>query len=436
MKIIYDISVLGLGQLHNRARTGVYRVIEDVAAELIGLPNCMLSFCDVSNDISNIVQSERYVENSNVFSSNPFLSPPLLGLQNYLLLKNRFLKKRLEGGESKSTWDELNTNFQLRLFLRAERALRYSPDYLVKDRLFKNADIFHSPFYKVPDHILAIKGKTIFVTSYDLIPILFPQYFEEDASHLIGSLLDSITRDTWVLCISNSTRNDLLNYLGDKVDPAKVIVTHLAASALFYPNKDTEFKRQIKEKYKIPTDMPYLLSLCTLEPRKNIEQVIKAFVEICEVEGITDLQLVLVGTKGWKFEKIFETLDYAKEFHDRIIITGYVNDGHLSAIYSDALAFIYPSFYEGFGLPPLEAMQCGVPVITSNTSSLPEVIGNAGIMVEPKDTDALCQAILDIYNSQTLRAKMSLAGIDRARQFSWKKCASLTADAYRASLGQ
>jgi glycosyltransferase involved in cell wall biosynthesis len=212
-----------------------------------------------------------------------------------------------------------------------------------------------------------------------------------------------------------------LNYLGGRVDPAKVIVTHLAASALFYPNKHAEFKCQVKEKYEIPPGMPYLLSLCTMEPRKNIEQVIKAFVEICNVKGITDLQLVLVGARSWRFEKIFETFAYAKEFHDRIIITCYINDEHPSAIYSDALAFVYPSFYEGFGLPPLEAMQCGVPVITSNTSSLPEVIGDAGIMVGPKDNDALCQAILSIYKSQTLRDKMSLAGIDRAREFSWKK---------------
>ena len=119
---------------------------------------------------------------------------------------------------------------------------------------------------------------------------------------------------------------------------------------------------------------------------------------------------------------------------NRIVFTGFIPDKYLSAIYSGALAFIYPSLYEGFGLPPLEAMQCGTPVITSNTSSLPEVVGDAGIMINPKDGDALCQAMIDIVKNNKLRNHLSKKGIERTKLFSWKKCADETIKAYRSAL--
>ena len=114
-------------------------------------------------------------------------------------------------------------------------------------------------------------------------------------------------------------------------------------------------------------------------------------------------------------------------------MTGYVPDKDLAPLYSGAMMFVYPSFYEGFGLPPLEAMQCGVPVITSNTSSLPEVVGEAGMMVDPQDADELCQAMLKIYNSAEVRQKMSVDSLAQAQKFSWKRCAEQTIDTYKAA---
>jgi glycosyltransferase involved in cell wall biosynthesis len=152
-------------------------------------------------------------------------------------------------------------------------------------------------------------------------------------------------------------------------------------------------------------------------------------------ENLPDLSLVLVGTKGWNYEKIFEEILAKPEIRDRIIVTGYADDEDLAAIYSGASVFVYPSFYEGFGLPPLEAMQCGVPVITSNTSSLPEVVGDAGIMVTPADADALCQAMLKICSDQALHQSLSVKALQRAQQFSWNACLEKTIGAYRLACG-
>ena len=136
-------------------------------------------------------------------------------------------------------------------------------------------------------------------------------------------------------------------------------------------------------------------------------------------------------TTRYKRPDIEQTLQKIAQYKDRIIITGYVPDEDLSAIYSGATAFVFPSLYEGFGLPILEAMQCGTPVISSNSTSLPEVVGDAGILVDPKDQDQLCQAMLDILNDDTLRETLKQKGLERAKQFSWEKCANETVEIYK-----
>ena len=166
----------------------------------------------------------------------------------------------------------------------------------------------------------------------------------------------------------------------------------------------------------------YVLSLCTLEPRKNIEQVLRCFVRLVRENPLPELSLVLAGTKGWDFERIFDEIKGAAEIRGRIIVTGYVDDDDLPALYGGATMFVYPSFYEGFGLPPLEAMQCGVPVISSNTSSLPEVVGDAGLMVDPADEAGLCQAMYRLCHEQSLREQLSARAVARARLFSWERC--------------
>ena len=171
--------------------------------------------------------------------------------------------------------------------------------------------------------------------------------------------------------------------------------------------------------------------MCTLEPRKNLRHLVDVFNRIRpELDDST--RLVLVGTKGWEIEKLFDKLRPSER--KAIVVTGYVEDEDLSPLYSDAIAFVYPSLYEGFGLPPLEAMQCGLPVITSDNSSLPEVVGDAGLLVSAVSEDALGDAMLRVYRDKALREHLVSAGRKRASQFSWKRCGDITIAAYRDAM--
>jgi len=172
----------------------------------------------------------------------------------------------------------------------------------------------------------------------------------------------------------------------------------------------------------------------TLEPRKNVVHLIRSFAELVRAERIPDLHLVLTGGQGWDYEPIFAEAERLREVRDRIHFTGYADDVDLAPLYSGALAFVYPSLYEGFGLPVLEAMQCGTPVITSSTSSLPEVVGDAGLLVDPQDGAALCQAMLALYEDADRRAELSSRAVARAGRFSWERCAHETVAAYRQAI--
>lgn len=218
------------------------------------------------------------------------------------------------------------------------------------------------------------------------------------------------------------------------LEPEKVSVVYLAAGDHFYQCNDSRQINQVRIKYNIPLESDYFLALSTLQPRKNFERIIISFIEMIKAQHVKDLSLVLVGADGWDYERIYKEIKGAGEFADKIIVTGYVPDEDLAPLYSGAMAFIYPSLYEGFGLPPLEAMQCGTPVISSNNSSLPEVVGDAAITINPNDGEALCQAMLNLYNSSELRAKLSAASIERAKCFSWDIATNETVAAYRKAL--
>jgi glycosyltransferase involved in cell wall biosynthesis len=423
MQVIFDISVLGVGHYHPRSRTGIFRVVENLAQELVktGAVSSFSSLLGISSyfDCVDYLQSKPTL--GGVTLSKPSVNEVVLRIFQYLNTrthKNNSAPWHIQGmnklanGVANITLGHKTIN---------------SADLVA-------ADIYHSPFYPIPEYIKRnVKLKKI-ITIYDLIAVLHPQYFQFQEDNLIHNILKSIDNETWVTCISHATKSDLCNYL-PWLDPSKVIVTHLAASSLFYRCHDQTIMEKVRTKFSIP-DGPYILSLSTLEPRKNITQTIRCFVRLVEQEKINDLALVLVGSKGWDFDSIFEEIAANPKIRDRIIVTGYVADEDLAPLYSAAMMFVYPSFYEGFGLPPLEAMQCGIPIITSNTSSLPEVVGKAGVMIDPNDDDELCGAMLKIYNSADVRKKMSVDSLAQAHKFSWKQCAEQTIDTYTAAIAR
>jgi len=177
----------------------------------------------------------------------------------------------------------------------------------------------------------------------------------------------------------------------------------------------------------------YLLSVATLEPRKNHRTVIKSFYRLVKDYDVRDLSLVLVGARGWDYGDMLADVKSSR-LKDKIVFTGYVDDRDLAPLYSGAMAFVYPSLYEGFGLPLLEAMQCGTPVITSNTSAVPEVVGKAAITLDPMDSDGIGRAIYDIYTSAELGRNMAATSIKRDGQFSWSKSADQLIKVYETAL--
>jgi glycosyltransferase involved in cell wall biosynthesis len=427
MKILYDIHVLGIGYHYPRARTGVFRVVENIAHGLRKSKACKLTFCNSTNHPRNIQNSIDYL------AANPELGGISFPIENWEFRKS-----------PQEIWNKLTTQIDKttppqKIPLKVARKLVdlsstginsfYDP---IELNSLKNADIYHSPFEAIPNQVRKKKGIHKFLSIMDLIPILYPNFFEFCEETPVQKAIDGLDSESWALCISHSTKDDLCNY-SKLIDPSRVFVTHLAASNLFYQCNDSQKLELIRKKYQIP-DVPYILSLSTLEPRKNIEHTIRCFAELIQQEKIQDLCLVLVGTKGWNYDTIFSEITNNPTLKKRIIVTGYVADEDLAALYSGAMAFVYPSFYEGFGLPPLEAMQCGVPVITSNTSSLPEVVGDAGIMLAPKDVDGLCQSLQKLYYDSSLRKSMSEKSLAQAQKFSWERCTQETIAAYKMAV--
>lgn len=415
LNILYDVAVLGGGYRHEKARTGVFRVVERVAFELARDPSLRLRFCATEFPLS----SREYLRSQAVLAPHPF--QPSLTRVGFELAERMILARE----KHPEQWTLLRA---MRAAVGRVSRIKSSP---IRPAELSGVQVYHSPFLPLPK-VTRRAGIVRFLTVYDLIAIRHPELFETGVPHLVEKAIASITPDDFALCISEATRQDLLAYRTD-LDPKRVLVTHLAAADHFRPDLAEDRWPALQRKYGIPVGN-YALTLSTLEPRKNIAMVIRCFARLIAERRMGDMKLVLVGPRGWKMDGIFAELDQRPELRGRIFVTGFVANEDLAPIYSHATMFIYPSLYEGFGLPPLEAMQCGVPVIVSNTSSLPEVVGDAGLLVSPKEGDELAGAMVRLYEDANLRAALTRRGCERAAQFSWSRCAAATAAAYQMAV--
>ena len=291
--------------------------------------------------------------------------------------------------------------------------------------LFRNnfpaTDIAFSPALVFPSNVKSANKYTVL---YDTIPLLVSDYFKDKNMGWYSDLIKSLNNKDKYFAISQSAKDDFIKYI-PQLSNEQITVTHLAASDNFYLVTDKQKISQVRQKYNIPTDKRYIFSLCTLEPRKNLIRAVKTFITFIKKNKIDDLVFVLGGGHWEEFiGKIEQEISDLGKYKDKIIRAGYVADEDLSPLYSGAEWFVYTSQYEGFGLPPLEAMQCGCPVITSNNSSLPEVVGDAGIMIDYNSDEQHIKAYEDYYFDEDKRKNFSLKGLERAKQFSWQKCAN------------
>jgi glycosyltransferase involved in cell wall biosynthesis len=233
-------------------------------------------------------------------------------------------------------------------------------------------------------------------------------------------------RATMIVTPTNSVRLELCQRL--RIKPEKVVVVHEAPRSCFRPlppNQTLETTRRLG------IDDDFLLFVGTIEPRKNLLTLIRSFENVLR-NTTSPPQLVIAGEQGWLTDELFDYVK-ARDFGDRVRWTGYVSDDDLGALYSACRAFIYPSIYEGFGLPPLEAMACGAPVISSSIPSITEVLADAALLVAPTDAEALTRSIIDIWENRDERRRLSEAGKARAAEFSWERTARLTREVYKAA---
>lgn len=279
----------------------------------------------------------------------------------------------------------------------------------------------------VPAHVVPLLHPPTVVTIHDVGYRVFPE------AHTARRRLELEVTTRWslraarrVLAVSEATKRDLVNWYG--VNPDRITVTPLGLSADFGPPDDRDCVTAVRARYGL-LQRPYLLYIGTVQPRKNLARVIEALATV--LAAGYNLDLVLAGKRGWLSEPI-ERRASELGIADRVRFTGYIADADLPALLAGALAFIFPSLYEGFGLPVLEAMACGAPVITSTISSLPEVAGDAALLVDPLDPYAIAAAIMRVHDDATLRADLRQRGLARARQFTWESCAQRTLEALMA----
>lgn len=291
-----------------------------------------------------------------------------------------------------------------------------------------NVDVLHGPHYSLP---LLNPGRSV-VTFCDMIFFLYPELHSLSKRIFFQQMMRvSARRADKIITISESTARDLLHFLGDQLLPDKVRAIPLAVSDHFKYVNDPARVARICAQYGLQA-RDFILFVGVLEPRKNIPTLLHAYRDLLD-RGFRQ-QLAVVGRPGWMFDDIFTTVKSLKlEAH--VVFTGYVSVEDLPYLYHGARVFVYPSIYEGFGLPVLEAMACGTPVVTSNVSSLPEIVGQAGLLVDPRDPGQLAQAIERLVVDDDLHRSLQECSRQRAAQFSWERTARETLRVYSSVCG-
>jgi glycosyltransferase involved in cell wall biosynthesis len=286
-------------------------------------------------------------------------------------------------------------------------------------------DLFHSPDFVLPPLSGSIPS---LLTVHDLSFIHFPDTFTPALVNYLNKTVPwSVQRATHILADSQATRDDLMHIWN--VPAAKVTVLYSGVSPAFEPVTDQARRAAVRHNYGLG-DKPYLITVGTLQPRKNYRMLIRAF---RPVAARWPHNLVIAGNKGWLYDDVLSEVE-RQGLQGRILFTGFVDDDDLPALYSGAALFVFASLYEGFGLPPLEAMACGVPVLVSNASCLPEVVGEAAVQLNPSDEAAWTEAMNDLLSHAGRRGRLIAAGFRRARRFTWQNAAGQLLTLYRELL--
>lgn len=388
MNLLFDATTLSHYNDHNGHRAGVFSVSLNLLKELEILGANITLYCDFSRYyyLKHIPEFAKYK-----IIYDKTLTTEILSIISY------FMKQC-----------PLKIQYTYRAFIRFYQS-KSKINIKNLDKI-EEFDAYFSPF-DAPSKLIERSNLPKFRMIHDIIPLIEGNINNNKSNWWNWSyrIYNTINEKDFYITNSEYTKQDVLKYF-PFIKENHIKTTLLAANRSFYPTEE----KIINENY--------IFSLCTLGKRKNLKFAIENFFTFIKKHNIEDLKLVLGGSVWKKYEKELSNI-INKYDSSKIILTGYINDEDLKKYYSNALCFIYPSLYEGFGLPVLEAMQCGCPIITSNRTSLPEVIGNAGIQINPESNEELIDAYEKMYFDEKFRNECSAKGLNRAKLFSWEKCA-------------
>lgn len=281
-------------------------------------------------------------------------------------------------------------------------------------------DLLHSP-----SQVTLLNSSTkLILTIHELTYLIYPEFLPKHKYLYYRYFVPlSIYKADKIIAVSDNLKKDILRFF--KLPQDKIEVIYCGVNHIFRPIDKNIAKNAIRKRFGITDD--YILYVGTIEPKKNLKRLIEAYYQL--KKDVNRYKLVIAGPKGWLYSEIYKTIKKLNIAND-IIFTGYLHSQGLLFLYNAASVFVYPSFYEGFGLPVVEAMACGIPVITSNTSALPEVAKDAAILINPLDTKDLLESIKAVLDNPVLVKELSIKGLNRARQFSWEETAKKTLNIY------
>lgn len=332
-----------------------------------------------------------------------------LSVDEFLILQSRKDEDNIinaNGFQRKSLWTPSHNRFE-------QLALSFEISRL-------GLDLLHSPDFIPP---FKRNCKSV-ITIHDLAFLLYPHFLTKESARYYGQIDQAWRSSDHIIAVSEATKRDSIKMLG--VPENKITVIYEAANPIYRPLPKDQAKQQTKEIFQL--DQDFILFVSTIEPRKNLPGLLQAYRRLRDDYKREEL-LVLVGGNGWLWEEVYETVDRLN-LKQHVLFLGHVNSEDLVYLYNSARLFVHPAFYEGFGLPPLEAMSCGVPVIVSNTSAFPEVVADAGVMINPHDIDGLTVAMWRVLTEKELRQNMIYKGLKRAKLFSWERAARETLEVY------
>ena len=298
--------------------------------------------------------------------------------------------------------------------------LEPSPNYSLREQIHvpwvllrERPDVYHAPHYVLP---AAVPCRSV-VTIHDCIHLMFPQYLPNRAAHAYAraTMWAAARRSDRILTVSEASKRDILHFFN--VPPDKIVVVYNAIDEHFWVTPSREAVDRVRERYQL--DHPFVLYVGNIKPHKNLVRLIEAFAELRKSED-EDLKLLIIGDEISRLPALRRAVHQHK-LHKHVRFLGYLSDDTLAILYRLASAFVFPSLYEGFGLPPLEAMASGTPVVTSNQSSMPEVTGDAAVLVDPYDVDSIVEGMRRVLDDPACAAALGKKGQERARAFSWER---------------